>query len=982
MSLIGHGGPDMGWGPWEERRFASSSLGSKLGLARNFSVREYVHTPPAKAFATDPIVRAFAEWTFLLWRDAWRDIAESSRHAARVAGVPEPAVYGNSANAAISIMESAWQSVKWIEIAWGGPSALTFKLSQAQLRGAGNYTGTWRVAGLRSGMADRYGARGVLSYLAEALSNDGNEELLEWFDWTHVPQCLASAQLTSTHRSVFIDRTRIADGAIVYCLACTLWRQTGVLSPQPDQHTNAVAWVSGTLEHQQVLYEIALFGHARFWKRDEGLARLKLPPSSGGYNWIILPSVDAMSDSDLSLVTAYVRGGGHAVIIDDRGAGYATGIHTEDLVSRCNTTGCGLADLKRNPGAGRVTVLSTISWPAISAAINRTAAPSVSVTGLTPAQSFNAWLHGLGPMLSVQVVNFNFSAAFSMPSFRVTVRTPALAAADKPPIARLFSIDFPNQTGSGTPLPIARADDGKGWVVTVRPPPPPPPRTCSFTVDHFRKGIVRRAATYFYGHVPTVPTVEACGELCCQTATCKSWAFDTTWVGGPGFLSCVHGKPCCSLASLLGVNYSYTGTMNITTGTVPPAPPSPPRTCTYTVGAPAQPCVDVHAIVVLASSEAELEMRAVAAEGRMWLQKAVLASSSHGTRLLATDGAARPNAMPVLTAADQALGQIQGEHARAFADDDPVFQELRRNLNTSIDQLQGLMNDTQRGVGHNEATRRLDHLQMCAKPGSCLAAVNFVSNTSRLAAVSGYTAVGPRSAYSAASGLGFLNENDAVKDARVGFQTKLPDELHRSGIFNSYRSLFRMDVDLSSNTDGQPPPPSSLLLTLISGFDDLGSPTTAAGTGSTFGPTEAGRETKWWMGFASTAVSVIVRPADGTATAGDTSVVSAPAVPCMLGETGRPNGYFLTRTCRINVSSAMRLSPKGRLQIDLVLAPQNGMTGCWSGLCGKLSFAWLLNGLVLQRPTVALGLRARASLAAADAYAAAAVRTWSWVGPL
>ena len=110
----------------------------------------------------------------------------------------------------------------------------------------------------------------------------------------------------------------------------------------------------------------------------------------------------------------------------------------------------------------------------------------------------------------------------------------------------------------------------------------------------------------------------------------------------------------------------------------------------------------------------------------------------------------------------------------------------------------------------------------------------------------------------------------------------------------------------------------------------------------------------------------------------------------MLGETGLPNGYFRYRTCRVNISSAVAAavtrdggSPK--LQLDLILAPQNGMTGCWTELCGKMTFAWLLNAFVLQRPTAAvmgmLGPRARASLADADGYSASAVREWSWVGP-
>jgi hypothetical protein len=915
---FGHGGPDMGWGPWEERRFVSSRFGVKLGLGANFSVRQYFHTPPAKPFATDAVVRAFVEFTYLLWRDAWRDIAESSRHAARVAGVPQPAVYGNSANQAISILEAQWQSLKWIEAGWGGPNALVFKLSQAQLRGDGNYTGVWRVAGLRSGQAEKFGARGVRAYLAEAHSNDGNEELLEGLKatgtafgagWAHVPECLASAQLASTHRSVFIDRTRIADGAVIYCLACVLWRQTGALAPEPDQHANAVAYVAGTLEAHQVLYEIALLGHPRFFDQPTGLARLKTP-SAGGYNWLILPLVDAMSDSDVALIEAYVRGGGRAIIIDGGGQ-FGTAVHTEDLAVRCNTTGCGLADLQKNPGSGQLTVLNSsalTSWPQIEAAIrssNSTA--SVSASGLTASQSLNAWLHGRGPMVSAHVVDFNFSSPLAtMPPFQLTVSTRELAAAVNP-VARLFSIDFPNET-AGRTLPIKRTADGKGWLVSVLPPLPP-----------------------------------------------------------------------------------VTAGMNIMSGHAF-GPPSPP---------PSPTAVDVHAIVVVASSEAELATRAVAAEARMWLQKAVLASSSHGMRLLTTDDAGGPQSsdpMPTLAAADRTLALIQGGAARPFVDG-PWSRRLRDNLTLSTQQLQNLMNATRNNVSQNEAAHRRDHLQMCATPSSCLAAVNFVpaasmNMNSTAAAVPGFTSVGAGSLYSAGIGLGFVNEHDTVRDARVGFSTKGPDALHRTGVFNSYRSTFRLDVDLSDLMDDAAEPwlpPRSLLLTVISGFDDLGSPATSSRMGVFGGQKQVppagmcsgtpcgGRESKYWMSFATTAVSVAVRPAGSTA-------ASRPAVPCMLGATGRPNGYFLARTCRINVSTAVQQQQlsggSSKLQLDIVLAPQNSMTGCWTGLCGKLSFAWLLNALVLQRPSVALlPSRARATLAAADAYAAAAVREWTWVGP-
>ena len=85
-----HGGPDMGWGPWEERLFASSDDAQRLGLPFNFSVREYALAHPHGPAARDPILVAFVSWTYALWLDAWRDIADTSRAAAREAGVPEP----------------------------------------------------------------------------------------------------------------------------------------------------------------------------------------------------------------------------------------------------------------------------------------------------------------------------------------------------------------------------------------------------------------------------------------------------------------------------------------------------------------------------------------------------------------------------------------------------------------------------------------------------------------------------------------------------------------------------------------------------------------------------------------------------------------------------------------------------------------------------------------------------------------------------
>ena len=62
--------------------FANSSNAARLGLAANFSVREYALQHPQGPAARDPVLVAFAEWTYLLWLGAWRDVADTSRAAA------------------------------------------------------------------------------------------------------------------------------------------------------------------------------------------------------------------------------------------------------------------------------------------------------------------------------------------------------------------------------------------------------------------------------------------------------------------------------------------------------------------------------------------------------------------------------------------------------------------------------------------------------------------------------------------------------------------------------------------------------------------------------------------------------------------------------------------------------------------------------------------------------------------------------------
>merc|ERR1712232_1554467 len=132
------------------------------------------------------------------------------------------------------------------------------------------------------------------------------------------------------------------------------------------------------------------------------------------------------------------------------------------------------------------------------------------------------------------------------------------------------------------------------------------------------------------------------------------------------------------------------------------------------------------------------------------------------------------------------------------------------------------------------------------------------------------------------------------------------------------------------------------------------------------------------MSFAATAVGVIVRPVV-TASGQPLPSGEEESVACMMGERGFTPGYWRVRACRLNVSAALSVSPK--LQIDVVLAPDGGMTGCWGAQCGRIAKAWLLNALVFQLPGALRPWRAHASLKVADRVASAAVRNWWWCGP-
>lgn len=345
------------------------------------------------------------------------------------------------------------------------------------------------------------------------------------------------------------------------------------------------------------------------------------------------------------------------------------------------------------------------------------------------------------PMVSAHVVNFDFSTTSSWAAFNLTFNTSALKLTAAPS-ARLFSIDFPANETVGRPVPIAKT--ANGWVVTVdlsRQTPVVPHSTCKYTVDP--PGSIRLGMSNMLGfssatHPEATASAAGCAALCCNTTGCGAFSLDTPW-NFSRWGGCVPGAACCLLASSNVDLHPYNGSMKTTTGFLAKRPVDPHH---------------VHAIVVVASSESELATRKVAGDARAYLQKAVFASSSHGARLLRSDGTGDMLTNPVLLAADSDLCKIQGEDAEAFVENQ-MFAALRSNLTSRIQQLQAVLNVTQQRVGENEENHRTNMIKLCAEPGACIAAVNFAASGAQK--VPGYTSAGAETVYNASTGHGFVN---------------------------------------------------------------------------------------------------------------------------------------------------------------------------------------------------------------------------------
>ena len=901
---ISMAGWDYGFGPWEEARYRSV-----YDLNATFSIRAHVSGVmkrlKAEELITEEYVQKYLLFSYKLWRDAWRDVANVSKAAALSVGKAVPAIYGNvGVSWPMSIIESPHHDAFWIEsFDWEGfppqrpsdppkvVSTLVMRLAEAAVRGL--HKPVWRCA-----QQCRMQATQRL-YLSEAVACGGNSWHLNGFmhsrttppsesaegTWALPNQTsfgytehLRSVNFTNQFRFLFTDRTRLADVAVVYSLSSVFWRHAGVLSAGTN-HSHEVHLTAACrlLEDTHKQYEIVALGHKGLWENELGIERLRKAPSEGGYKLVILPNVDAMSDADLALISRYVQSGGQLVVTGTSGA-FATASRDENLRLR----GPGALD-KLLKLSGKVhhfkTFAQYLSCTHATCAKARDAAAeeidSIDTdTGtvlfgaqLPPNVWQNVFVHGAGPMVAVHLVNYNVSG---------TVGTLAC-------------------------------------------------RTCKLT------------------NVPLEQPVHV-------SVSMKS-------TGLPAKVNAMLYQPGAPVQKL-----------GITT-----------RGGLHSVTFPR---MDTYCVVVLATED-ELTARGTAALARTWLERALIASRSSG---LPTGAKLDKSAM---LSADKLLGRLQGDSAvRAANRSADFFSVANLALMQEVPLMQAMLDDVQKLVSSAEDTELAAVSGMCAGHDNCLAAFSF-QQTARLSytplakSVAGFTTVAGAPIYEASSGFGFTHPPAAsIRDAKnpslLSFDTLLPDDLHRggepwliaaipkenlycsckltsgaAGIFGNESSTFQVDLTFES------PLPKELILSIVSGWHDLGAPNRSMHFGG--GDSDFGA----WMGFASTSVSTVW----------STARTTQPR-PCLLGVRGRNPGYFHTRACRVSLAGVQ----PGNVSLSIVLAIDGGTWDVGNGGTW-FPFAWLVNALAVQQPDAPRPDPVLHALADSDAQAASGVHEFAWVGP-
>jgi hypothetical protein len=285
-----------------------------------------------------PLIRELSRFVITMQTQHWLELAQEARRVASAkAFASRPAVWGNQAGLwtsrslhndntsgytrAGSLIVGQASDVVWTELS--GPLAGTLN-DTASLA----YKILETSAGTRARFACRYPTTSARFYVASAEAAANNVVLSQVLDDTAGPgtptwQMLSKFNSFATDNSwLLVDRQRLTDVGIAYSLPSILWRSfsTTSLYRTPQFNSSKLAchlsWLSKGAQHldeEHVMMRASILGQPGVYPDQLSLDETTV---------LILPGVDAVSDSQVRSISAWVRAGGHLVLLGDDSAAF------------------------------------------------------------------------------------------------------------------------------------------------------------------------------------------------------------------------------------------------------------------------------------------------------------------------------------------------------------------------------------------------------------------------------------------------------------------------------------------------------------------------------------------------------------------------------------------------------------------------------------------------------------------------------------
>jgi hypothetical protein len=208
------------------------------------------------------------------------------------------------------------------------------------------------------------------------------------------------ARWYADHRHLFTDRRSVADIAVLLDLPVFFWRGFSSLAiPGDAPHVLAMQNLTALLDEEHAPYDILFEGHPDFYDDTKHWARLF------SYRTLVLPRVESISDAHVEQIRHFAAGGGRVVVLGDTSGNTDEEDYIRDLPAFDVLRRQGLVSWVNDTVFSAFMANRTgLQRQAISDALGLNDNPLIT-TNAPRSVAVAAWLHGQGPMVSIQMAN-------------------------------------------------------------------------------------------------------------------------------------------------------------------------------------------------------------------------------------------------------------------------------------------------------------------------------------------------------------------------------------------------------------------------------------------------------------------------------------------------------------------------------------------------------------------------------------------------